>query len=501
MRVFRTTYRDKDGQKKRAKKWYIEFRDHLQIIRRVPAFEDKRQSEALGRQVQRLVNSRIAGEQPDANLTRWLECVPNKLRTNLVRINLIEPQRGAAGKPLSQHLEDFKQSLLAKGNSAGHVTKTIARIEKVFNGCKFKTWTDMSASRIQHFLSVMRNGEGGIGAQTFNYYLKSVKQFCKWMVQDRRAGESPVEHLRSINVRTDRQHDRRALEPDEIRCLLENTKKGPFRYKMTGLERSMLYRLAIETGLRANELRNLTVSSFDLDNCTVTVQAAYSKHRQQDVLPLRPDTAQELRGFLKGKLPQAHAFNVPNRTADMIRADLEDADIPYVDDSGRYADFHSLRHTTGSLHAASGTHPKVAQALMRHSTVELTLGRYSHLYRGQETEAIAGLPDLSLPSKLKQKAAKTGTDNQDFSPETTRKNLAQNLALSCGKGRISTDMDGQKAGKIAKVKKGTKAALEANKSALTVTGRDGTRTHTPRGAGDFKSPASANSATRPKYTE
>jgi len=50
----------------------------------------------------------------------------------------------------------------------------------------------------------------------------------------------------------------------------------------------------------------------------------------------------------------------------------EDAKIEYVDDSGRYADFHCLRHNTGSLLAANGVHPKVAQILMRHCDINLT---------------------------------------------------------------------------------------------------------------------------------
>jgi hypothetical protein len=93
-----------------------------------------------------------------------------------------------------------------------------------------------------------------------------------------------------------------------------------------------------------------------------------------------------------------------------VKADLADAGIPYVDDAGRYADFHSLRHTTGSLLAASGVHPKVAQSIMRHSDINLTMSRYSHVLRGQESEAIAGLPDFSLPSSQNQRA--TGTDSR-----------------------------------------------------------------------------------------
>ena len=51
------------------------------------------------------------------------------------------------------------------------------------------------------------------------------------------------------------------------------------------------------------------------------------------------------------------------------------------------------------------------QSIMRHSDINLTMSRYTHLFRGQESEAIAKLPDLSLPSKKKQSAVATGTDN------------------------------------------------------------------------------------------
>ena len=41
----------------------------------------------------------------------------------------------------------------------------------------------------------------------------------------------------------------------------------------------------------------------------------------------------------------------------------------------------------------------------------MTMSRYTHIFRGQESEAVAGLPDLSLPSKEKQRVVTTGTDN------------------------------------------------------------------------------------------
>ena len=101
MRVFRSTYRDRNGKKCKTSKWYIEFRDHLQLTRRLPAFTDKRQSEALGRQIEKLVGYKVSGELPDVQLTRWLESIPAKMRDRFVKIGLIDPTRAAAGKLLS----------------------------------------------------------------------------------------------------------------------------------------------------------------------------------------------------------------------------------------------------------------------------------------------------------------------------------------------------------------------------------------------------------------
>ena len=79
----------------------------------------------------------------------------------------------------------------------------------------------------------------------------------------------------------DEEHPRRALEIDELRRLLEVTKNGPTRFGMTGYERYLLYRLAAETGLRANELRSLKVCSFDFDKLTVSAAGAYTKNKRE----------------------------------------------------------------------------------------------------------------------------------------------------------------------------------------------------------------------------
>ena len=76
---------------------------------------------------------------------------------------------------------------------------------------------------------------------------------------------------------------------------------------------------------------------------------------------------------------------------------------------GRVADFHSLRHTFISNLIAGGVHPKIAQSLARHSTIALTMDRYTHLTAARQVDALKALPDLDAP--IEEAARKTGTDD------------------------------------------------------------------------------------------
>ncbi|MEZ6050028.1 MAG: hypothetical protein R3C02_01365 [Planctomycetaceae bacterium] len=94
--------------------------------------------------------------------------------------------------------------------------------------------------------------------------------------------------MRVEDVRTDRRHDRRPLTDVELKAVLEAAQKGRPILKLSGPDRAMLYATAAYTGLRASELASLIPASFNLKSTpnTVTVQAAYSKHRREDVLPV-----------------------------------------------------------------------------------------------------------------------------------------------------------------------------------------------------------------------
>ncbi len=70
--------------------------------------------------------------------------------------------------------------------------------------------------------------------------------------------------------------------------------------------------------------------------------------------------------------------------------------------SGVRCRFHDLRHTSVALAIAQGAHPKAIQARMGHSSINVTLDRYGHLFPELD-EAIAAGFGGRLAAALEQR--------------------------------------------------------------------------------------------------
>ena len=470
---------------RQSSKWHIKFVDAGGIDRRIPAFTDKVQSEALAKQVERLVSCRIAGERPTAQLSRWLEQIPEKLRDKLAEFGLLETSRIAAQKPLSEHIVAFEKSLLAKERTPDYVNETRTQLKRLLSDCGFKYWSDITANKVELCLKGWRENtttrpssksyaklvrrfcnclvnksqwtiiqlerifegfefklrtdstpmkievyptelkEGGLSYRRSNAYLATAKAFCSWMVERGYATESPLKHLKPLNVELDRRRERRAGTVEELLRLLKVAANGPKRFGLTGYERLLFYRLALESGLRKKELRTLRKSAFDFEDCTVMVETAYSKHRRKDLLPLKPDLAVEMQAYVADRPPKAKVFCVTDKTSYLIKADLLDAGIDYIDDDGKVLDLHGLRHTFITNLGTESS--RIAQSLARHRSSAMT-DRYTHIRLHDERAAVGRLPDLSLPDNSQRNVA-TGTDGKLVSSasETLTRNLTPQL--------------------------------------------------------------------------
>ena len=250
----------------------------------------------------------------------------------------------------------------------------------------------------------------GMSVQTANYYVSHLKSFCLWMVRDQRIPESPVAHLEALNADVDRRHARRELTPDELRRLLAVARESPrVVCGFTGEDRHCLYACAAGTGFRAGALASLTPGHFDLTGRTPTValSARKNKSRRARTLPLPSELAGLLAQYLPGRPADVPLWGgdwaAKGEGAEMLRADLGDAGIPYMttgqDGVPLYADFHSLRHSYITTLGRAGVDLRTAQELAGHSTPALT-ARYMHIHLRDLAASVEKLPGLLTPDSL-----------------------------------------------------------------------------------------------------
>lgn len=389
--LFKPTYSARDPKtgarvKRKAKKWYGQYNDGDGILRRVPLATDKAAAQALLAELVRRAEQQRAG--------------------------ISDPFQDHRKRPLAEHLDAFEASLRDGGVTERQSRLVAGRARRVILACGFQFIPDISASRVSAHLAELRRD--GLSAQTCNFYLQAAKQFVRWLVRDRRTADNPLAHLKGANVKLDRRHDRRALSPSELSSLIEAARRGKPLRGLSGLDRAMLYLVSACTGLRASELASMTPASFDIGpNPTWSVEAAYSKNRERAVRPLHPDLVAPLKAWLEGKPRNGRLW--PGKWAAqmqagvMMKRDLEAAGIPYRDERNLVADFHSLRHTfITNLHRL-GLSPKDIQFLARHSTITLTMDRYTHVDQGDVAGAL-GRVSLFAPVRAPEEPAEMPPD-------------------------------------------------------------------------------------------
>ena len=329
---------------------------------------------------------------------RERECV-------MIREGLMNPhERGwadAGKRPIAEHVEDYRLTLVAKGGTQRHANHTARVLGSLFADAAVPRLSELDPVRLQQALGRKHVASS---PRTANHAMQALKAFCRWLMASHRLKEVPlgVSTLKPYNEAVGRKRVRRALTEDECTRLIAAARAGqPFRcrgpnkarprpeYLVTGEERAILYELALGTGFRANELRHLTGQDFLLapESPRIVCRASYSKHRRDDHQPIAERLAGILRPFLAGKPPGEPVFRLPWDLAEMLRVDLASADIP-VETADGIIDVHGLRHTFISRLVSRGASVKVAQTLARHSTPELTIGRYAHAGEGEVREAL-----------------------------------------------------------------------------------------------------------------
>jgi integrase len=340
----------------------------------------------------------------------------------LRREGVIDPQLDAVAqesrRTIVSHLDDYKAKLSAAQCVPRHIQNTETCIKAIAEAGGFEIAADITADAVNRYAHDLRQKKRA--SRTVHAHLTAIKSFTKWLADNHKLPRDPLASVKKPNPQVDRKRRRRMLLVSEWQWLRNATASGPERFEIPADERVLLYAVAIQTGLRSSELRSLTRGRLFLDQKQpfITCEAGSTKNRKSARQYIQPDLAKELQVFLATKPASGPIFKMPHVTdvARMVRADLAAARDEWLKQAeknaaefakrkasdflcvqnhdGEVLDFHSLRHTCGAWLAMGGAHPKAVQAIMRHSTIVLTMDTYGHLFPGQEAETISRLPKM-----------------------------------------------------------------------------------------------------------
>jgi len=272
---------------------------------------------------------------------------------------LSKPLREAAQRKLAEHLEDFLGDMRRRGKSEKYLANLKFRVGALIPGCGWDTAKDVTADSFQTW----RRRQSELSAKTANDYLEAVRCFFNWLIKNGRVLANPLASVEKVKTEGRETRQRRAFSGEEMRRLLD----------AVPADRKAVYLMAVHTGLRRSELAALKWSDVSLDAVMpfVQVRASTTKNSKPAAMRLHPEVVKALEEIKGDSHPDEAVFKRFPRI-ERFRRDLKKVRIPYSDDTGHFADFHSLRKTFGTNLANAGVPSRVAMALMRHSDRRLT---------------------------------------------------------------------------------------------------------------------------------
>ena len=284
-----------------------------------------------------------------------------KKRAELLEFEAERVRRGgvnpiAQTAPLAEHVAAYERHLANR--SEDYINTTISRI----NSFKFSSVAQLfdadATDRVQKVLKTL-------SVASANHYLTAIRGFCRWLNRLRKLPTSPILGMKKI-PRADDGRKRRAATEDEIQKLLAGLKGtvGGF----TADQRHYLYLTALETGFRAKELASLRPDDFG--KASIHLRGSNAKNGKAVDQPISTQFAKIIADC------QGWPGRWYRRAAEMLTHDLKAAGVSFETAAG-VLDFHSFRVTYITNLAKAGVHPKIAQTLARHSTIELTMKFYT----------------------------------------------------------------------------------------------------------------------------
>lgn len=260
-----------------------------------------------------------------------------------------------------------------------------ARLKRFEEGIGALKLAQLSASRVAAFRDALRTA--GVSVPTTRKILATLQLVLNDAISRDLIAVNPARDVKVIGRRDE--GSRKIVPPSKeaMRRLIQ-VADPDFRVRLI---------FAAATGVRAGELHALRWRHLDLETCEVVIEARVDAYGDEDVtktaagiraVPLAAGVAAVLKAWrLRSRFSRDDDLVFPNRRGDYEgHANMVKRRFKPLFAKTDIAPFnwHALRHFAVSCWIDAGLSPKTVQTFAGHSSLQVTMDRYGHLFRSED---------------------------------------------------------------------------------------------------------------------
>jgi len=195
-------------------------------------------------------------------------------------------------KSIVEHINEYIAHCIHQRMSEVTICVKKAHLGEMIEFTQTRKLSEINPDSTSRFLEKVRTE--GNSARTVNHYRSNIVAFVNWCVKQGRLPDNPIASIPKLNEEEDRRRIRRALTDAEFARLLEVAAEQDVKNRGRFVSRYAVYLMAALTGLRRNELKQITWADIDLGTQTLRVRVKVGKSKREDFVPLHDQLIETL---------------------------------------------------------------------------------------------------------------------------------------------------------------------------------------------------------------
>lgn len=338
-------------------------------------------------------------------IVNWLASV----RNDIVKSNFIEPSSITLEQWIWNWMVTYKLNNVSANSYARYLSLMKNHISPFIQNLKLQDVRSMHIQKIYNKLQ-----DAGLGYTTIKHVHTVFNQSLEYAVRENLISKNFATYTVRHKPRNNKEVE--VFTKDQQKTIIENLPDSPL---------GMLIRMGLNTGCRLGELLGLKWENVDFKNKVIHIRTGLIREQQfsedgKELIGYKlvvgglktpkskrdiPITDSLIKELQKYKLKQKNYIHDPDSVPKMVflssagtywdEINARKVYAKYLKSIGvPYIKFHALRHTFATRIMEANVHPKVAQELLGHSTVSITMDVYSHVLPEQKIEAINKIKDI-----------------------------------------------------------------------------------------------------------